>query len=479
MTLWSYLKVLRKRWFTVVVCTLLGALAAVLLTLPMQRTYSASARSFVSITSTGSDTNSVYQNGQFAMQRIESYTFLVDSPQVLVPVIHQLHLSATLRELRDQVTATNPVNTVLLNVRVTGTDPERTAAIANAVSAQLDKVIEKLETPRSGSASPVKVVLAVPATVPQSPVSPRVRLNIVLGLLVGLAIGVTVAVLRDQIDTTVKTEGDIEGLTGMTPLAMIAADAQTSKRPPIALTNRTAGVEAFRTLRTNLKFVNVDHPPREVVVTSAVAKEGKTTVAYNLAIAFAQSGLGVCLVEADLRRPKVTEYLGIEGAVGLTDVVAGAHKLDDVLVPWNHGMLTVLPAGTTPSDPSQLLGSNMMETLLGELRSRFDIVILDAPPLLPVSDAAVLARVTDGALLVSRHGRTKRDQLAKAVESLTAVNAHIIGSVLNFVPPKEHLDGYGYSNESVNKKPSKRHESRRDKNRHTGKAETASAATKS
>src|SRR5262249_23769082 len=124
MTLWAYLKVLRKRWLTVVVCTLLGALAAALLTLPMQRTYAASARSFVSITSTGTDTNSVYQNGQFAMQRIESYTFLVDSPQVLRPVIEQLGLNVPLQQLREQVTATNPVNTVLLNVRVTGTDPD-------------------------------------------------------------------------------------------------------------------------------------------------------------------------------------------------------------------------------------------------------------------------------------------------------------------------------------------------------------------
>jgi len=213
--------------------------------------------------------------------------------------------------------------------------------------------------------------------------------------------------------------------------------------------SRSPMVESFRTLRTNLKFADVDHPPRQVVVTSAVAHEGKSTTAQNLAIALAQSGMRVCLVEADLRRPKVTENLGIEGAVGLTNVVAGEHNLQDVLVPWNRGLVTVLPAGTTPSDPASLLGSHNAQMLLQDLRQSFDFVVIDAPPLLPVSDAAVLAGETDGALLVVRHGHTKRDQVEAAIETLKAVNARLVGSVLTFVPDKRRFgrrkDVYTYA----------------------------------
>jgi len=156
--------------------------------------------------------------------------------------------------------------------------------------------------------------------------------------------------------------------------------------------------------------------------------------------------LNVCLVEADLRRPKVSSYLGIDGTFGLTNVLAGQFPLDEMLLPlkWHRGLLTILPAGTTPPDPSHLLGSNNMAALLQELSNRFDVVIIDAPPLLPVTDAAVLAQATDGALFVSRYGHTRRELVTKALEDLQIVNARLIGTVLTFVPAKGHHYGYGY-----------------------------------
>jgi capsular exopolysaccharide synthesis family protein len=448
-TLWSFVQILRKRWLVVASFTLLGLLVAGLLSAITPRTYQAEARSFVTITSTGSDANSVYQNSQFAMARVKSYTLLVDNPKVLNGVIDELGLSESPEDLRSQITAQNPPDTAFVNIDAVDRNPRRAAAIANTVAGRLGSEIEKLETPRSGGTSPVKVTVTTPATRPTSPVSPRWPLNLAVGLLGGFAVGVAFAVTREQLDTTIKSGDDLQEVTGMSPLTLIRLDAKSARRPLPVMDSRSPMVESFRTLRTNLKFADVDHPPRQVVVTSALAHEGKSTTAQNLAIALAQSGMRVCLVEADLRRPKVTENLGLEGAVGLTNVVAGEHNLQEVLVPWNRGLVTVLPAGTTPSDPASLLGSHNAQMLLQDLRQSFDFVVIDAPPLLPVSDAAVLAGETDGALLVVRHGHTKQDQVQAAVETLRAVNARLVGSVLTFVPDKRRFgrrkDAYTYA----------------------------------
>jgi capsular exopolysaccharide synthesis family protein len=197
-------------------------------------------------------------------------------------------------------------------------------------------------------------------------------------------------------------------------------------------------------MRTTLQFVDVDQPPRVIVITSALASEGKTTTACNLAIALAQSSLRVCLVEADMRRPNASTLMGIDGSIGLSNVVAGQIDLADALMPWHRGLLTILPAGTTPPDPTRLLGSKNMAAVLAHLRAEFDFVIIDAPPILPVSDAAVLARSTDGAVLVARYGKTRREQLTSAIADLEAVKARLIGTALTMVPARGQRDLRGH-----------------------------------
>jgi capsular exopolysaccharide synthesis family protein len=256
-----------------------------------------------------------------------------------------------------------------------------------------------------------------------------------LGLLAGLALGVIVAVVREQQDTTVKGD-ELEDLTGRSALALIGLNQHVKTQPLITMQEQGRGVEEFRSLRTTLQFVDVDQPPRVIVITSALAGEGKTTTACNLAIVLAQSGLKVCLVEADMRRPKATSLMGVDGSIGLSNVVAGQIDLVDALMPWHRGLLTILPAGTTPPDPTRLLGSKNMAAVLATLRADFDFVILDAPPVLPVSDAAVLARSADGAVLVARYGKTRREQLTSAIADLEAVKARLIGIALTMVPPR-------------------------------------------
>lgn len=441
----DYWRIVRKRWISILVCTLVGALLSLGYSLSATKQYSATAQNFVAIggISEGDSNAYVYSGSNFALQRVKSYVSVVDTPAVLVPVIQELGLDLTPQQLAAMVSASNPPQTVLLNVTVTGTDPAQATAIANAVAAKYAEEIQNLETPEGASTPPVKVSTILLAQEPSSPVSPRTLVNVALGLLLGLGIGLAQAILREQLDTSVKSPEVLGEMTGGTSLGHIGFDPDAAKNPLVAMNQQSPRSEAFRSIRTNLQYVDVDNPPRAVAITSAMPSEGKTTTACNLAIALAQAGKSVLLVEADMRRPKVAEYLGVEASVGLTNVLTGSASLEESLVQWHRGLLSVLPVGSTPPNPSELLASQQMRHLLAELRERFDIVVVDAAPLLPVSDGAIVASVTDGALLVARHGTTTRDQAQHAAEALDRVDARLLGVVLNFVP--EHKRGYGYA----------------------------------
>jgi capsular exopolysaccharide synthesis family protein len=202
--------------------------------------------------------------------------------------------------------------------------------------------------------------------------------------------------------------------------------------------------EAFRQLRTNLQFVDAANHPRVLVVTSSIAGEGKSTTTANLALAMAESGASVCVVEGDLRRPRLLNYLGLEGSVGLTDVLIGRYELDDVLQPFGSHSLTVLGAGATPPNPSELLGSTSMRNTLDELRRRFDYVLIDGAPVLPVTDSTVLTRLADGAIIVAGSGVVTKDQFDQALETFETVKGTVLGVVLNRMPRQARGGYYDY-----------------------------------
>lgn len=442
MDLRDYLRILRKRWLSIALITAIGVAIGAGYSLISPKIYRATAQNFVAIGGMTS-TNAASTGSSFALQRVKSYVELVDTPEVLAPVINQMGLDMSVPALASQVSASNPPQTVLLNVAVTDTDQALAPELANAIATSFARQIEVLETPQGATASPVKVTVTNPAQ-GAGLISPNTRVNIALGLLLGLGIGVAYAILREQLDTSVKGESDLANLTGRTNLGLVMFDPDATTTPLVALNQQSVRAEGFRTVRTNLRYVDVDQPPKSVVITSALPNEGKTTTACNLAIAMAQAGLDVCLIEADLRKPKVADYLGVDGGTGLVDLLSGERDLDDVLVSWQRGLLSVIPSGPIPPNPSEILGSRQMAHLLEELGTRFDAVIIDAPPLLPVTDAAVLARNADGAIVVTRFGRTSRDQVRKATEVLDTVGARLLGTVLNFVPAKSGGYGYGY-----------------------------------
>jgi capsular exopolysaccharide synthesis family protein len=440
----DHIRILRKSWVLIVLLTLVGVGAAATYSIVQTPKFSATAKVFVSTQGTGT-TSELQQGATFTVQRVKTYSDLVATPIVLLPVISTLQLGIPAEDLAKRITASAPLGTSIIDITVTDSDPVRAADIANAAAQSLTAVVEDIETPDTADAvSPVKLTRAQEANVPNEPVSPNVPLSIALGALVGLAIGVGSAVLRETLETRIRGERDVEQVTDVPILGGIVFDAKAQERPLIVHVDpRSPRAESFRTLRTNLQFLDVGRAERSFVITSSIEAEGKSTTAANLAIALSDDGSRVLLVDADLRRPKIADYMGLEGAVGLTDALVGRAELQDVIQPWGRGKLFVLPAGHVPPNPSELLGSKRMSDLIAEFNRAFDVVIFDAPPLLPVTDAAILAKLVGGAIIVVAAGRTHKNQLKGAVSALDNVGASISGLVLTMLPTKGP-DAYGY-----------------------------------
>lgn len=432
----------RKRWIVIVFVTLLCVVASALLALLSPKTYEASTRLFVS--TAGSDNSTaLLQGSSFSQQRVKSYADVVTSPKVLGPVIRQLGLDVRPSQLAARVTATAPLDTVLIDVSVTDHSPQLATRLAHAIGHQFIRTVADLETTGNDGTSPVKVTVIAEPTLPSSPISPRPGRNVGLGLVVGALLGCGLALLRESLDTRIKGPDDCRDATESTVLGGVAFDADASSHPLVTQTDpHSARAEAFRTLRTNLQYVDAAKHPRSIVFTSSVPDEGKTTTAANLATTVAASGAKVCVVEADLRRPRLLSYMGLEGGVGLTTVLIGQAALTEVL--QDFAGLSVLGAGHIPPNPSELLGSTTMRETLRELEQRFDVVIIDAPPLLPVTDAAVLSTIADGTVVVVGTGSTRREQLAASIRALEHVNANILGLVLNKLPIRGP-DSYSYT----------------------------------
>ena len=445
MELRDYITVLRKGWLFIVVMVLVGIGAAAAYSAVKTPDYDASAQVFVSTQTTGTASD-LAQGNTFTQQRVKTYASLVSTPIVLLPVVSNLDLDVTAEELAESITASAPLDTTLIQINVVSEDPVAAADIANATSQSLTNVVQDIErSSETDDAEPqIKLTLVQEAQVPSTPVSPNVPLNLALGLLVGLALGVGIAVLRQTLDNRVRNEGDVGKITTAPVVGGIAFDPKAQSRPLIVQADpRSPRAESFRTLRTNLQFLDLGNDARTFVMTSSVQSEGKSTTVANLAIALDAAGAKVILIDADLRRPKIGDYMGVESAAGLTDLLIGRADLVDVAQPWGRGQLHVLPAGQIPPNPSELLGSRVMQELIAELEQRFDYVLFDAPPLLPVTDAAILSKNASGAIVVVAAGKTHKGQLTGAVAALESVGAHVAGVVMTMMPTKGP-DAYGY-----------------------------------
>ncbi|MBO3088798.1 polysaccharide biosynthesis tyrosine autokinase [Cellulomonas dongxiuzhuiae] len=443
MDLRDYLALLRKHWASIVALGAVFSASALGVSLMTTPIYKSSTQLYVSVRG-GSSTTDMLQGATFTRQQVSSYVGLVTSPLVLGPVIDDLALDMRADDLASRIVSDSPANSSLINITVANESPAVAAAIANAVADEFRQVVADLEEPAGGGPSNVKLTVVRVSDAPSNPSEPNTRLNTTMGLLIGIALGVGTALLREMLDTRVRSEADVAQLTDGPVVGVIAFDEDAATRPLIVQSApHSPRAEAFRRLRTNVQFLTVGTQSKSIVVTSSLPGEGKSTTTINLAIALADAGTSVALVDADLRRPSIANFLGLEGGVGLTTVLIGRATVAEVVQPWGNGQLHVIPSGQIPPNPSELLGSPAMASFVESLASRYDVVLIDTPPLLPVTDAAVLSKIAGGVLMVVGAGKVHRNQFTEALGMLESVSARTLGLIVNR-EPRERSNVYQY-----------------------------------
>jgi capsular exopolysaccharide synthesis family protein len=448
MDLRSYLRAIRKSWWIVVLVVVLGAAAGFGFSKAQTSLYEAKLTFYVAVPAPA-DTNPQSTN-QFAVAQATTYAKLVSSSRLADLVQRASGVPLSSSTIAGELSGSAELNTALIDVSVQDSSQAHALTLAKSVATQFPVMVTELQK----DAAKTNLSVTSGPSVSTSPVSPRTKLNVGLGAIAGLIVGLAIAVLRYVLDTSLRTADELRELTEAPVLAEVDYDP-AARKAPLVLDGaaRSRRAEAFRQLRTNLQFVDAARPAGVIVITSPVANEGKSTTSANLALLFTEAGRRVLLIEADLRRPNIAEYLNIEGGVGLTNVLAGQVTLDQAIQRWGDRGLAVLPAGTIPPNPSELLNSRGMSHLMTLLRGQFDTIIIDTPPVLPVTDAAVATSFADGVVLVVRHGKTARNQVRHAVEALGSVDARLLGTVLSMRPPRGRRGGayagYGYATDQA------------------------------
>jgi capsular exopolysaccharide synthesis family protein len=442
MNIRGYFRALRNRWRIVLLLLVLSVAAGTAITVTTTKEYQATAQIFVSI-ATADDPSQLAQGNTFTQARVQSYTSVATSPTVTEAVVDELGLKATPDQLAEKISADAPLNKVLINIHVSDGSPTEAARLANAVAIRFSTVVEGLEQTTPTATSPVKLTVTQPAKVPGFPIAPRTKLNIALAILIGLILGVGGAVLREVLDNTIKAPDELYDQSGVPVLGVVPWD---KRAPGTAIAFRAdahgSRAEAFRQLRTNLQFVDIDNPPRIIAVTSALPAEGKTLTALNLAAALAEAGQRVCLVEADLRKPTLARVLGLVADIGLTTTLIGKAPVEQVMQSAGPN-LAVLTSGPIPPNPSELLVSTQFRNTIQHIASQVDVVVIDTAPLLPVADGAEVASLADATLLAVRANKTTRDQIKRAKETLANVGVSPVGAILSMARAGQS-GGYNY-----------------------------------
>ncbi|GAB3248639.1 tyrosine-protein kinase domain-containing protein [Nocardioides dilutus] len=438
----AFLDVLRRRLALMVVCVLVVTSLAALATFLMTPVYQSTSRLYVSAAQ--ADTGEAYAGGLLSEQRVAAYVEIVESSLLATRVHDQLDLADSAEEIDRKVSANTVGETPVLEIHVKDANADLAQLLSQTYAEQLVSAAAEIESPRGDKGTPVTVTIIDPATSPASPVFPKPVLNLTLALILGLVLAVAVALLREVLDNTIKQVEDL-GPEGPPLLgALVAESAKDHATIVSQLPQSAPRVEAFRMLRTNISFVDIDQPNKVLVVTSPMQGDGKTSVAVNLAVSLATAQVRTLLIDGDLRRPKVAASLNLVDDVGVTTVLRGRVSLEDAIQRYRSGGLEVLTAGTPPPNAAELLQSDAMEKLLDHVRTSYEVVIIDSPPLLPVTDAALLAARADGAVVVLRHGRTTKEQWRETQSRLEQVDATTLGVVMNMVPSSDATSGYAY-----------------------------------
>lgn len=434
----QYLRALGRSWFIVLITLVAGGAGGYLVYHRETPMYQSSARMIVSGNAGGKGQDEVSAR-ILATQRAGALAQIASTPPAIKAAAKAAGYPAALPSVASSSSTDGP----FLTVTVTDADPRRAQAIANSFAATLPTTLTRLE---GRSDTPISVANLEAANLPAEPVSPKLVNDLGLGIAAGLILGIAIALLREGVDRTIRDSGELEQFTGLVALGTVPRGL--AKQPlPVTSSPRSPRAEGYRQIRTTL--LNAEDAPRTIAVTSASAGEGKTSVAANLAAVFSRAGHRVVLVDADMRRPRVATTFDVPARPGLSDVLSRRVSLEDALQHVDNGRLTILTSGTIPTNPSEALGAALMEEIVERLAEDYEYVFVDTPPVLPVTDALVVAPMVDAVILVTRLGRTTRERVGRAQASIRRVNANVIGVVPNYAgvrgADRDYSAGYKYA----------------------------------
>lgn len=439
MDLGGYLRVFRERWLAILVCFLLGIAAAAAITTNTTPTYQAGTSLFLKVSP---GTGSLYDASQFSVQRVKSYPDLVDSPNVLEPVIRDLGLKTTPQALANQVSATNPIDTVSLRVTAQSTNARQAAQIANAVAVELSKEVARLETSTTATTakgkaaaanqSSIDLVLTVPARTPQKPLTPNRTLNFAVGALGGLAAGLILAIVMSLADRRLRTAKDVRRAGGL-PLIGQLPRGRRGWRPLLARAASEDASAAYEEVMTNLQLVANGRFPR-VLVLAPATKLGKTEdLRYGLASAAVASGRSAIVVETASEAARSVPSTTAGAKEGLSGLLTGSVSLSGAVVSDSQGGPASLPLGTGAMPARGILDAHLAD-LLTELRQTYDLVVAESTATSRPLELGMLATEADAVVLVAQYAKTHPDQLTRLVAQLEVAHIQPVGVLLISVP---------------------------------------------
>jgi capsular exopolysaccharide synthesis family protein len=435
MTLNEYLGAIFRHWAVIAVCAVLGGVLGYAYAKSQPPVYQAAASVMV-VPEQGQNSSELVQGSNYVQNLVASYAVLARSPYVLDPVIDRLELDVTPVSLGNRVAVDNPLNTVVITVSVQDGSPAQAQEIANEITRQLASAVPQLSPELEDSSPAVRVTTIAEAGLPVHPIAPNTRLLAALGLALGAAMGFAYAVVRVLLARRVTSWASLQGLSDVPLLGQVVRAPRGRTLPAAVLASPGAPpAESLRTVLANLRFADLDNDHRVLMVSSGNPMEGKSSVATGLALALAEEGTRVLLVDADLRRPSIATLTGLEGAAGLTNLLLGDVDLENVVQGWGHETLDVLPSGVVPPNPGALLASGRLAKVMVDLRKAYEFVVVDSAPLLPLSDPLLLAQHVDGVIVVARAGKTRLTRLKETLEGFRRSGAEVLGVALNGVRP--------------------------------------------
>lgn len=430
----TFVHTLRERWKLVVGALLACLLGAAAITAFQNKAYESSATILISI-SGETDVTGVYWGGQAAQDRLSSYAEIAGGVAVAERAVSQLQLPVTAEALVNQTQVTYTPKSMLFTITVTDTDPKRAALLAGAMADSFAALVATLDVnPRLQGADPAQPPMTKPtarATVVKQPEVPAAASrpvpmrNMAMGLMAGVLLAVAVALSREASDRTVRKREQLEQLSGLPTLAALPGGSASRFGSDVV------SDDAIRGLRTRLlRMGSIE--ARRVLVTAPVAGEGTTTTALNLALAFVELGERVVLVEGDSRRPVLAGLLEVESDEGLANALANPVIAAEAVRPTPISGLFLLASRVArpATGPTAAHPPNVVDTVLAGLSSRFDRLVLDAPPVLATADTVMLAGAVQATVLVVRTGRTTVDEVNDALTALSSAGAEVAGTIL-------------------------------------------------